>query len=326
MNMLSIIVPVYNVEKYIDRCMENLLHQEIDKYEILLIDDGSTDKSGDICDKYAKENNCVRVFHIENGGVSNARNFGIEKSTGEYVAFVDSDDGVAPNIFAEMLRLARDWDYDIVQCNFIESKSAQSEVVQVVEKDQVIDGGIASIRYIYYPKLIHNSVCTKIFKRSMLKEIRFDNQLSVSEDLKFTFECCMQSKKIMLSQLGGYIYYIRDDSVTHQIVNEKHLDCFKMNDWALKQVGESKELVDMINSLDLYQATQMFYSVSVHNSNKKYLDYIKKRIQSNPMKVTSVFDKIFVALINFSVPLAVVVAKIYYTLKHLRDGKRTNEK
>ena len=100
---ISVIVPIYNTEKYLARCIESILCQTYTNLEIILVDDGSTDKSGDICDFYARKDNRVKVVHKKNGGLSDARNYGLKYATGEYISFVDSDDYITENLYTDLL-------------------------------------------------------------------------------------------------------------------------------------------------------------------------------------------------------------------------------
>ena len=120
MPKISIIVPVYNVEKYIERCLKSLVNQTLQDIEIIIVNDGSQDKSEEIIEKYVKENhNKIKYYEKSNGGLSSARNYGIEYATGEYIAFLDSDDYVETNMYEEMYNLAKKENADMVECDYI---------------------------------------------------------------------------------------------------------------------------------------------------------------------------------------------------------------
>jgi len=114
--MISIIDPIYNVEAYLDRCVQSIFNQTYDNYELILVDDGSPNYSGEKCDQYAKQDKRVIVIHKQNGGLSDARNAGLEIAKGEYIVFVDSDDWLAPQYLKCLLKTAEDTDSDIVEC------------------------------------------------------------------------------------------------------------------------------------------------------------------------------------------------------------------
>lgn len=118
---ISIIVPVYNVEKYLSQCIESIINQNHKNIEIILVNDGSTDKSGDICDKYSLKDNRIKVIHKKNEGVSIARNTGLKVATGEYIAFVDGDDLVDKDIYTRLINVINNSKYDLVMCRFYRS-------------------------------------------------------------------------------------------------------------------------------------------------------------------------------------------------------------
>ena len=127
-NKISVIVSIYNIEKYIQRAVESICAQTYSNLEIILVDDGSTDSSGRICDEYAKKDNRIRVIHKKNGGLSSARNEGIKAATGEYIAFVDGDDWVDKSMYEDMLKAMYTYDADIAICNY-----------KAVGKEHIID-------------------------------------------------------------------------------------------------------------------------------------------------------------------------------------------
>ena len=130
--MISVIVPVYNVEKYLDRCVKSILSQSFSDFELLLVDDGSPDRCGEMCDEYAKGDSRIKAFHKRNGGLSDARNFGIEKALGEYLMFVDSDDYIHEQMLETLHRLITENDADLAVCSAMDVFEGK-EVTQVRE-------------------------------------------------------------------------------------------------------------------------------------------------------------------------------------------------
>ncbi|MEG0087047.1 MAG: glycosyltransferase, partial [Niameybacter sp.] len=131
---LSIIVPVYNVEKYLPKCIESILAQSFTDFEVILIDDGATDKSGEICEEYANKDTRIKIIHKENGGLSSARNAGIELSNGNYIGFVDSDDFIHPQMYEILLREARSSNSDVVICRY-KCWNEGEEQGQIIQQD-----------------------------------------------------------------------------------------------------------------------------------------------------------------------------------------------
>ena len=201
----SVIVPVYKVEKYLDRCICSILNQTFSDFELILIDDGSPDNSGAICDQYAAKDNRVRVIHKENGGVSSARNAGLNAAQGTYIAFVDSDDEVAPN-YIELLNSKR---ADAVVCGVtnIDPDNQVHHQLKFIEQDiNVINSDCvrklyedAGILYVY----------SKAYRRSIIEEagLRFNDSLSLGEDTLFFVEYLLCCRSLSYVQGTPYIYH-----------------------------------------------------------------------------------------------------------------------
>ncbi len=191
-NLVSVIVPVYNRENYLRRCIDSILAQTYTNFELLLIDDGSTDNSGKICDEYAERDNRVKVFHKENGGVSSARNVGLDNAKGEYIIFVDSDDWVAVN-YVELL-LPREGE-DLVCCGSREMEAGREIGRSGYNKDEVYTiETIRNFRQCRWGK-IYLGPCAKGYRRTIIDKIalRFDEMISYHEDgifNMFYFHCC----------------------------------------------------------------------------------------------------------------------------------------
>lgn len=214
---VSIIVPVYNVEKYLHRCVDSILLQTFTDFELLLIDDGSTDKSVDICDKYALKDRRIRVFHKKNGGVSSARNLGIKKSSGVYILFVDSDDYLSPSHLNNYIKYIGN--YEIVYqgyCVFMEYSHNSEHVFTISEKsantkDCMIDvlSDLLEVGNIFgytWSKMFHAEIINK-------NNILFKEDISIREDEIFTFEYCRYIKSIKVLQSTTYHYQLSENSL-----------------------------------------------------------------------------------------------------------------
>lgn len=223
---ISVIVPVYNVEKYLHKCIDSILAQTFTDFELLLIDDGSTDKSDDICDEYAVKDARVRVFHTENRGVSAARNHGLREASGDWICFVDSDDWVE-NCYLEYLYCVDglDENNDCIVC-------------QSVYVDFEVDGKVKSNKWFVLPNLVqtkpfdekviinkilngYNSfVYAKLFNKQTIREneIYFNESLSINEDKLFFHKYLQYVDKIYLSSFVSY-HYLRRDMVSLSKMN-----------------------------------------------------------------------------------------------------------
>jgi len=224
MKKISIIVPVYNVEKYLSKCIKSFSEQTISDIEFIFVNDGSTDKSGEILDESAKENKSFKIIHKKNGGVSDARNEGLKHAKGEYIGFVDPDDWVEKDMFLKMYNKAKEGDYDIVSCD-----------VNAVypNYDKYIDSGISDDASIN--KLLVNAyavIWNKIYKRELLKGITFKKGY-IFEDVLFTFQVYPRVKKVGAIKEALYNYLQRDGSYTYTY-NEKLYQAIEVNDEIIK--------------------------------------------------------------------------------------------
>ena len=210
--MISVIVPVYNVENCLIRCLNSILNQANQNFELLLIDDGSTDKSGKICDEYAFKDSRIHVFHKNNNGVSSARNFGLENSHGVWVAFVDSDDELSQDYLSinENLKNA-----DVIQKSYliIDDDSDNRKAVNL--SDTIIDNKKDLFRF--FTEKRNNALWDKLIKRSIINDTRFLDNVHIGEDFLFFFSIVNRIKTYAICQQMGYMYHVRSNSVMHSI-------------------------------------------------------------------------------------------------------------
>lgn len=211
---ISVIVPVYNVEKYLPRCIDSILSQTFTDFELLLIDDGSTDGAGKICDTYAKRDGRIRVFHKENGGVSTARNLGLEEASAEWVCFVDSDDWAEETYLSSLYGDGIFQDESIVcQRIFIENESRHEEDrVSCPYTDTTLYAPFSAEDIQKYEILEELFVFAKIFSNKLIKKyrLRFCEDISIGEDVTFLRTYFQYVKEIRLCSAFSYHYMKRD--------------------------------------------------------------------------------------------------------------------
>ena len=209
----SVIIPVYNVEKYIDRCLKSIISQNYDDLEIIVIDNGSTDSSGSICDTYASEYSNISVYHIENHGVGSARNFGLSKARGEFIYFVDSDDYLVGNLFADFAdKLVSDLDlavfsyYNSFEEDLTEKSRTEKSLPFKGNYDK--DGFIKIFKELFLSDMLY-TVWNKIYRREFLLENNLSfEQYELGEDVRFNLDVYRKVNKIYLSQDSYYVYVI----------------------------------------------------------------------------------------------------------------------
>lgn len=211
--MISIIVPIYNTEKYLYRCLDSILNQTYTDFELLLVNDGSTDNSGKICDEYVKKDSRVRVFHKENGGVSSARNVGLLNAKGDWITFCDSDDRVFPSWLSNF-ELEDNLNFDFISQGFESDKSIFGDDVY---KDSYTyscecNGTIADIMDLLFENKIGIFLFVNIFKRSIILDnnLLFDERLRYSEDGVFIFKYLSHCNIAKSTNKIGYYYYVPD--------------------------------------------------------------------------------------------------------------------
>jgi len=223
---ISIIVPVYNAEKYLERCIKSLINQTYPNLEIILINDGSIDDSAKICDNYAKIDNRIIVIHKENEGVSKARNLGMKKATGDYITFIDSDDFIEINTYNEIFdELKKDFDIIVFGYKVIKSRKNCDKIVPIKReyfdenKEFLIDA---------YSNNYFSCVWNKLYSKKLCKSVQFDEKLKFGEDFKFNLEITQQSQSIYSidKTFHHYIVYENPNSLSKSEKLEKIIDIY----------------------------------------------------------------------------------------------------
>ena len=252
---VSIIVPVYKAEKYLEKCVNSILKQTLDSIEIILLDDGSPDRCGEICDKFAEKYNNVVVFHLENGGPSKARNIGIKNAKGKYIGFVDSDDYIAPEMYKVLYDLAESNKPDIVMCSYFldeESKISQIDMEYKSEYNGIseIKNGLLSLYSKRYHKGLY-SVWNKLYNKSLLqtKNIYFNEELIRAEDAWFVFEALKVAKSVHFLNQAYYFYRQVPNSTMHTIQEDRYS---RSKNFRLKVINECKDLNIIVDKNELY--------------------------------------------------------------------------
>ena len=233
--MISVIVPVYNVEKYLERCVKSIAAQTYKDLEILLIDDGSTDKSGEMCDAFQQTDSRIKAFHKQNGGLSDARNYGIEHSAGEFISFVDSDDYIDEKMLETLHRLITENDADLAVCSAMDVFEGK-EVTQVKEIKEFNLNKVESYKYMLRGDGIP-SACNKLYKRQTVGDVRFPVG-KLYEDGFFTPQILKKVEKTAATSKPMYYYFRRADSITTKPFRKGDLDVIEAYDKCVKQVKE----------------------------------------------------------------------------------------
>ncbi len=297
MPSVSVIVPVYNVEDYLERCLDSLVSQSLEDMEIIVVDDGSGDNSPSIIDRYVSLYPNIIALHVPNGGVSKARNIGIEKATGRYIGFVDSDDYVSPLMFEKMLNAIEETDSDVVQCMPSGEGEDEKPSSSITGKDEIITA--------YMDGVITNCVWDKLYLRALVGDMRFPEDLRFAEDFEFNASVLSSSSKVSFIPDMLYYYTLRESSESHRGINPDHLEGFRVYDFlrdkcpansALREreLSESLRFLDsIIGHEEIGKEYEKNLMARIRN-NRKYI--AKNRYLSGAGKIRSRFILLFPSL------------------------------
>lgn len=261
---VSIIVPVYNIEKYIEDCLNSLVNQTIQDIEILVVNDGSTDNSQDIIEKYAQKYDNIKSYIKENGGLSDTRNFGLSKATGEYIVFIDGDDWIEKNALELLYNSAKENDSDIVICDFENVYENGNREIK-----QQIDTTIEDIQKAYM--IAMPSSCNKLFKKDFLNSIGFKFYTGIFyEDLAVYPIVASKAKKISYVNEPLYKYRIRSGSIMNQQKNTKKLlDIFTVFDYIEKGINSIENKENFEQEIEYIYIKHLLHAASLRFINYK---------------------------------------------------------
>lgn len=218
--MISVIVPIYNVEKYLSYCIESLKRQTYNDYEVLLIDDGSSDQSGEMCDQYCAKDERFHVIHKKNEGIAAARNDGLDSAKGEFFYFIDSDDYIHPKTLEVLSQALVDNEKADFSMMYGKKSCRHDEVFEDVEHGVITLGQQDMMRGLFGTsdqEIQYQAIWNKLFRRSLIEDLRFKD--IVAEDVEFIMNVYLRSNIVALIPQEMYIYYQRPDSITHQDTN-----------------------------------------------------------------------------------------------------------
>ncbi len=224
--LITVIVPVYNVEQYVARCIDSISNQTYKNLEIILVDDGSKDSSGIICEDYAKKDSRIKVIHTKNGGVSNARNAGLDIATGDFIAFVDSDDYILANMYETMLQELLNNEADIAICQIINTFGECPEIANGYNSINLTKNDLLERFYVTKKNFVTDySPCNKLYKKGIINNVRFESG-RIYEDILFNYHLMHNAVKGVYIPVDFYCYYQRAGSSSDlkKKVTKKQLD------------------------------------------------------------------------------------------------------
>lgn len=266
MDLISVIIPVYNVQKYLDRCIHSVLGQSYTKLDIILVDDGSSDGSGSVCDKYQETDGRIRVIHKQNGGLGDARNVGIDAAKADYLIFLDSDDFVDREYVSFLYALLRDNDADISICRY--RRFCDLKEIKEAQRDQktVVYDNISALKALLYtPEVIPQSANAKMYKKELFGGIRYPIG-KLNEDIGTTYKLLYRAKKIAYSASQYYYYFQRMDGIVRSEFTEKKMDAVEFSEEILNFLRiHAPELQNAAICYTFSQNVQVLMQLPLHD-------------------------------------------------------------
>lgn len=279
--LISVIVPVYNVEKYLDECVESIINQTYKNLEIILVDDGSPDHCPDMCEKWAEKDSRIKVVHKKNGGLSSARNAGLDVAQGDYIGFIDSDDFIDNDMFEMLLNNALEYSAEVSRCSyrffedgkFVDSNEENDEIA-IYTSAEATDG-------LKYSGYLTSIACNKLFLKKAVADIRFDETLFSCEDTVFVYQVYKNVHKVVCQDVAKYTYRIHTNHLTTKL--GFNFQCYK----AMKII-----ISDPDCPVGLYLKFFTFAAMTLNDIVLKGFDYdfemIRNDILSNKKQIKAV--------------------------------------
>lgn len=239
---VSILVPVYNSEGYLSRCIDSLLAQDEKSFEIILVDDGSTDNSPQLCDEYANKYSNIKALHISNSGPATAKNKGLEIAEGEYVSFIDSDDAVEPDMYTKMIENATKHNADIVCCSYRQVDEQGNKSEQPTTGKEYVLNQEEAVAHMLVKDKIFSQNWTKIFRRDMLQDngVSFIDGLKTDEDILFNLDAMVHCNTVTVVDEPLYVYTYRKQSLARFYVKTNFI---QFNDNLLMRLDKTQKMV-----------------------------------------------------------------------------------
>lgn len=280
---ISVIIPVYNGEKYIKRCVESVKNQTFNNWEIILIDDGSKDKTGEICDKYVAEDARIKVIHKHNEGVSLARNIGIDKAKGDYVTFIDCDDWIDNNFFKEAAIFLEKNSMDILITGFVFNKNGISKNIFNGKSEKIFSKQEMQTEFFKQDKFAW-TVYDKFFKRDLIKKFKFDRHIKIGEDMLFCWHILNYAKKIGYLPLYKYHYDISASNTMTSKFSLKWFHGLKVKRYIYNQVKNTSRKLELLSRIvvvvEMVVLAKKANEINNYKS-KKIIQYLQRRIRKN---------------------------------------------
>lgn len=319
--LISVIVPIYNTEKYLNKCISSIINQTYRNLEIILVEDGSTDDSYNICKSYQKKDNRIKLIHISNGGVSNARNIGIQHCNGEYISFVDSDDFIDETYIEYLYMLINKYKtkMSIAQHRIIYNNKCYRDFGKV--GDEIINAKTAIKRMLYFD-IIDTSTWGKLYHKTLFENIKFPTNYNY-EDIATTYSFFINSNQIAVGYLSKYNYIVNKNSIINSKFNIKKFDLITMTDKMAYDVESMfPDLKDAVISRKVHARFATLNSLlnnkKFKNERKEIVQYIKLN-KRNILKNINIHkkQKVEMIVLCFNIYVYILLIKVYHKIKYM---------
>ena len=291
---ISVIVPVYNVEQYLERCIDSIINQTYKNLEIILVNDGSTDNSGQLCDELAKKDDRIRVIHKKNGGLSDARNVGVDEAKAELIGFIDSDDYIDEDMYELLINNLKAANADLSMCGHYDVYNNVLEA-QVVDKKTWELSPQEAIKMVMEAKILSVTAVNKLYKKSLFSELKFEIG-KIAEDAFIMIKLLDKCNKIVATNEKKYYYVHRENSITTQKFSLKFLnviEAYEQNkEIILEKYPELKEVAQMRMNWAYFYVLDRLLLDKDYNDKKlenKLISYLKD--YSKSILTDSLFTK-----------------------------------
>ena len=307
--LISIIVPVYNVERYLEKCVNSIINQTYKNLEIILVDDGATDSSGNMCDELAKSDNRIKVYDKENGGLSDARNYGVERVTGDYIGFVDSDDYIDSEMYEKLYEAIKKENVDVAECSLKVIYPGKIELF-TDEKYYKVLGKTEYLEEYLTIKKVFGSVWTKLIKSDVAKKLVFPKG-KLYEDTYYAYDLINIANSFVLIDSPSYNYLMRENSITNSKFDPRIFDLIKIvekfhkmtyeNYPSLKEAADCRKMYayfSVLNSILLEEnyRNNEYYSEILSYFKRNYISLLKNKYITRNRKLCIILIKISIYL------------------------------
>lgn len=312
--MISVIVPIYNAEKFLPKCLDSIKNQTYKDLEIILVNDGSSDGSGLICEKYSNGDKRFIVIHKSNGGVSSARNTALKIAKGKYIGFVDPDDWIEPNMFEKLYNLMNDNQVDMSICGYSKETNAGIILSNSIDKEIKKFNQKQAINEIIDNSSIKGYLWNKLFKADKIlneHKLYFDEKIHFCEDLLFCCQYLLKSESAVFDNTKYYHYIIHEKSVSQSNFNNRKLTALQAISKIVDLLHENKKFLDSKKYINLYM--HMNISLLMHGLEEGKIEKnVQKKLKANLFryKLNSIIDK----KVKISCAIARSNLNLYYFL------------